>query len=82
MPRGLRPRQAAQLAANMHVPVFALDAAPDPAPDQDPGEAAKARETLETIATLATIAQAGIDKSVTASAGHSHLARIHADSRA
>jgi Ca-activated chloride channel family protein len=52
VPRGLRPRQAAQLAANMHVAVFAIDAAPDPAPDQDPGDAVKARETLETVAKM------------------------------
>jgi Ca-activated chloride channel homolog len=52
VPRGLRPRQAAQLAANLHVPVYALDAAPDAAPDQDAGDAVKARETLETIAKM------------------------------
>jgi Ca-activated chloride channel family protein len=52
VPRGLRPRQAAQLAANMHVPIYALDAAPDTPPDQDSGDALKARETLETIAKM------------------------------
>jgi len=52
VPRGLRPRQAAQLAASLNVPVYALDAAPDPEPDQDAGDAAKARETLETIARM------------------------------
>jgi Ca-activated chloride channel family protein len=52
VPRGLRPRQAAQLAANLHVPVYALDAAPDTPPDQDAGDALKARATLETIAQM------------------------------
>jgi Ca-activated chloride channel homolog len=52
VPRGLRPRQAAQLAANLNVPVYAVDAAPDTPPDQGPGDAVKARETLETIAKM------------------------------
>ena len=52
VPRGLAPRQAGQLAANMHVPVYALDAAPDVPPGQDAGDAAKAREMLETIAKM------------------------------
>jgi Ca-activated chloride channel family protein len=52
VPRGLRPRQAGQLAANLHVPVYALDAAPDAAPGQEAGDAVKARETLETIAKM------------------------------
>jgi Ca-activated chloride channel family protein len=52
VPRGLRPRQAAQLAANLHVPVYAVDAAPDTPPEQDPGDAVKARETLESIAKM------------------------------
>jgi Ca-activated chloride channel family protein len=52
VPRGLRPRQAGQLARNLGVPVYALDAAPDPAPDEDPGDAAKARETLKTMARM------------------------------
>ena len=50
VPRGLKPRQAAQLAANLGVPVYALDAAPDtPA---DAGDAEKARAMLETIAQM------------------------------
>lgn len=52
VPRGLRPRQAAQLAANLHVPVYALDAAPDPKPGDDPADAVKARETLQTLARM------------------------------
>jgi Ca-activated chloride channel family protein len=53
VPRGLRPRQAAQLAANYRVPVYALDAAPtEAAPGEDPGDAVKARETLQTIARM------------------------------
>ena len=52
VPRGLAPRQAAQLAANMQVPVYALDAAPDAQPNQDAGDAVKAREMLQTIAKM------------------------------
>ncbi|MCI0681262.1 MAG: VWA domain-containing protein [Gemmataceae bacterium] len=48
-PPALTPRQAAQLAGNMHVPIYAIDAAP---PDSDQGDAAKAQETLQEIAKL------------------------------
>ncbi len=51
VPRGLRPRPAAQLAANLGVPVYALDAAPA-VPEDDAGDAAKAREMLETVARM------------------------------
>jgi Ca-activated chloride channel homolog len=50
VPRGLRPKQAAQLAANLRVPVYTLDAAPDPSPGEDPADAARARETLKAMA--------------------------------
>jgi Ca-activated chloride channel homolog len=50
VPTGLKPRQAAQLAGNLNVPIYALDAAPDPATAADAGDAAKARETLQTLA--------------------------------
>jgi Ca-activated chloride channel family protein len=52
VPRGLRPLQAAQLAANRHVPLYTLDAAPDPSPSEDAAGAAKARETLQTMARM------------------------------
>src|SRR4029077_15161515 len=52
VPRGLRPQQAAQLAANLGVPIYAVDAAPDPLPGEDPGDAVKARETLEAMAKM------------------------------
>jgi len=48
-PPALKPRQAAQLAGNMHVPIYAIDAAPE---DESQGDAAKARETLKEIAKL------------------------------
>lgn len=48
-PPALKPRQAAQLAGNMHVPIYAIDAAPE---DESQGDAAKARETLNEIAKL------------------------------
>ena len=52
VPRGLRPRQAAQLAKNLGVPIYAVDAAPDPAPGEDAADAAKTRDTLETVARM------------------------------
>jgi Ca-activated chloride channel family protein len=52
VPRGLRPRQAGQLAANLGVPLYALDAAPVPADGDDAADAKKARDTLETVARM------------------------------
>ena len=52
VPRGLKPRQAAQLAGNLRVPVYALDAAPDPPDKPDAGDAEKARETLRAVASM------------------------------
>jgi Ca-activated chloride channel family protein len=52
VPRGLRPRQAAQLAANLGVPIYTLDAAPDPTSGEDMADAAKARATLQTMARM------------------------------
>lgn len=46
----LTPRQAAQLAGNLGIPIYALDAAPA---DTDPkSDAAKARQTLEDVAKI------------------------------
>ena len=48
VPEGLRPRQAAQLAGNLHVPVYTIDAAPESAE----GDAARASAALEAVARL------------------------------
>ncbi len=48
-PPALKPRQAAQLAGNMHVPIYAIDAAPA---EDTQGDAAKAKEVLQEIAKL------------------------------
>jgi Ca-activated chloride channel family protein len=45
----LKPRQAAQLAGNLRIPIYAIDAAPA---NISEGDAAKAKETLEEIAKL------------------------------
>ncbi|MCS7045047.1 MAG: VWA domain-containing protein [Gemmataceae bacterium] len=47
-PPALRPLQAGQLAANLTVPVYAIDAAPD----DDSPDTAKARATLQGLARL------------------------------
>lgn len=48
-PPALTPRQAAQLAGNLRVPIYAIDAAPA---QDDKGDAVKAADTLREIATL------------------------------
>jgi Ca-activated chloride channel family protein len=51
VPEGLTPRQAGQLAGNLGVPVYAVDASPDPA-DPDAGDTEKARATLRALAEM------------------------------
>jgi Ca-activated chloride channel family protein len=48
-PPALKPRQAAQLAGNLRIPIYAIDAAPE---DDDQGDAAKAKESLQELAKL------------------------------
>ncbi len=51
----LKPRQAAQLAANLGVPIYAVDCGGDPKPDATPDEAqqrADGRRVLEAVAAL------------------------------
>lgn len=51
----LKPRQAAQLAANLGVPVYAIDAGGEPKPDATPDQAqqrADGRRVLEAVAAL------------------------------
>lgn len=47
-PPALKPRQAAQLAANMHVPIYTIDAGGDPAGKEGPIAAEAAAGTPET----------------------------------
>lgn len=49
-PPALRPRQAAQLAGNLKIPIYALDAAPE----ADADEAARAKQMLEEIAEISS----------------------------
>ena len=48
-PPALKPRQAAQLAGNLQIPIYAIDAAPA---DDSQGDAAKAAAVLQEIAKL------------------------------
>ena len=51
----LKPRQAAQLAANLGVPIYAVDCGGEPKPDATPDEAkqrADGRRVLEAVAAL------------------------------
>src|SRR5205823_2905601 len=48
-PPALTPRQAAQLAGNLYIPIYAIDAAPV---DDPQGDAAKAKATLEDLARI------------------------------
>jgi Ca-activated chloride channel homolog len=52
VPAGLKPRQAAQLAGNLHVPVYAIDVAPQTPVPADAEAAAKARAALQSVAQL------------------------------
>ncbi len=47
-----RPRQAAQLAANLGVPIYAIDASPEPKKKEDIAAFDRSREMMETIAKM------------------------------
>jgi Ca-activated chloride channel homolog len=49
VPEGLKPRQAAQLAGNLRIPIYAIDAAPEPTGTAD---ALQAQAALEAVAAL------------------------------
>jgi Ca-activated chloride channel family protein len=55
-PPALTPRQAAQLAGNLEIPIYAIGAGPEfadaPQKDNDPGDAGKARKTMEEVAKI------------------------------
>jgi Ca-activated chloride channel family protein len=53
VPGKLSPRQAAQLAGNLSVPIYAIDASPaDPKKKEEIDEAMRAKETLQTLAKM------------------------------
>jgi Ca-activated chloride channel family protein len=53
VPGKLKPRQAAQLAANLSIPIYAIDASPaDPKTKEEAEEAVRAKETLQTLAKM------------------------------
>lgn len=52
VPQKLTPLQAAQLAANLGVPIYAIDASPEPKNDKERQEVEKARDTLQTVARM------------------------------
>jgi Ca-activated chloride channel family protein len=49
---GLKPGQAAQLAGNLKVPIYAIDAAPETTEPNEAEGARKSRESLEKVARL------------------------------
>ncbi len=51
-PPALKPRQAAQLAANLHVPIYTVYAGPDPESTTNPEAACAALRTMQTIAAM------------------------------
>jgi Ca-activated chloride channel homolog len=52
VPKKLTPRQSAQLAANLSIPIYAIDASPTPKNQAEAAEAAKARDTMQAISTM------------------------------
>ena len=52
VPKKLTPRQAAQLAANLSIPIYAIDASPTPKNKEEEEEVNKARATMQTISTM------------------------------
>ncbi len=55
LPPALKPRQAAQLAGNLHIPIYAILAAGDSGPDsKGSDEALKAKQALQDVARITT----------------------------
>ena len=52
VPQKLTPRQAAQLAANLSIPIYAIDASPEPKNEAERLEVERARDTMQTIAKM------------------------------
>lgn len=51
-PPALKPRQAAQLAANQRVPIYVIDAGGDGAGEDGPADRSLARQTLQAVAEI------------------------------
>ncbi len=49
VPEKLKPRQAAQLAANLSIPIYAIDASPEPKNKEEAAEVDRARAMMQTI---------------------------------
>jgi Ca-activated chloride channel homolog len=49
VPEKLKPRQAAQMAANLGVPIYAIDASPEPKNDEEAAEVKRARVMMQAI---------------------------------
>ena len=52
VPEGLKTLQAAQLAANMSVPIYAIDASPEPTTEEEVKEVGKTRASMQAIAKM------------------------------
>jgi Ca-activated chloride channel family protein len=52
VPGKLKPRQAAQIAANLGIAIHAIDASPEPGDKESPGDIVRARETMKALATM------------------------------
>lgn len=52
VPDKLRPRQSAQLAANLGVPIYAIDASPEPKTPEETAEVERARVMMQGIARM------------------------------
>ena len=52
VPEKLKPRQAAQLAANLGVPIYAIDASPEPKNKEEADEVERARAMMQALATM------------------------------
>lgn len=52
VPEKLRPRQAAQLAANLSIPIYTIDASPEPKNKEEAVEVERARAMMQTIAEM------------------------------
>jgi Ca-activated chloride channel family protein len=52
VPEKLKPRQAAQLAANLSIPIYTIDASPVPKNKEEADSVQKAREMMQTISKM------------------------------
>ena len=52
VPDRLKPRQAAQLAANLGVPIYAIDASPEPNTPEEREEVERARQMMQALAKM------------------------------